>query len=307
MKVIKCVKCSKEAWGNNFRYYMFHEYEGGRHPHCKACELKHLGLICAACEKRLDRSCFHKDRWDDEHPRCKECRPRGFTIIGEPSLDQAMLDKISARPHPNASNQTRQLLMTVTHTACTDFPLKEKKFCGRDRVSVLYKQVAHGRYLMKNLTGLAPQLEGQYFKPVITWMAGTITITSAMFRGFATYVSPNMLKGDIISRGYYLKKEKASAVALFRSGAPGMYMISCPLKNEYDHYIGYDGLRGVIYEPLGNELVALDGKDLEDTKIGIHPIHRLREKLSIKCFGQVHQLWKQKEYHVNYLVPFMSQ
>ena len=74
-------------------------------------------------------------------------------------------------------------------------------------------------------------------------------------------------------------------------------MISCTLKNEHDHYIGYDGLRGVIYEPLGNELVALDGKDLEDTKIGIHPIRRLRKKLRIKCFGGggVHQLWKQKE------------
>ena len=230
-----------------------------------------------------------------EFPRCKECMRRGgYTVVGGPSLNQAMLDKISAQAHPNSSKMTRRLLCTEPYAECTHFPVKEKNFCGRDRVSVTYEQVAHGRYLMKNMTGLAPQLEGQCFKPVITWMAGTIAITSAMFRGFATYVTVKMLKGHIISRGYCLRKEKKSAVDLFRSGAPGMYMIPCTLVSEHDHYIGYDGWRGVIYEPLGNELVALDSKDLKNTKSGTHPIVRLRRKLRIKDFGPVYQLWKQK-------------
>ena len=118
-----------------------------------------------------------------------------------------------------------------------EFPLREKQFRGRERVSATYRQLAHSRYLMKNLTGMAPQLEGQCFMPAITWAAGTVTVTAAWFRSFVTHVSPRMLMTHIFPRGYFLERvTKASAAGLFRSGTTGMYIILCTLDNGHSHY-----------------------------------------------------------------------
>lgn len=256
------------------------------------------GMHCTAKgmhNKPQDKSFFAPDQWRKKSPKCKACVPGRFTIVGGSSLDQSMLDGIGAHAHPRASKLTKRALSMEPHAECVSFPLKIKRFRGSDRVSTTYHQVAHSCYLMKDLTGLAPQLEGQCFMPVITWIAGNIKITSATFRDYATDVSSSILNDHIIGNGYYLEREtKANAGELFMSGAPGMYMILCELVSGHLHYIGYDGWRGVIYEPLGNELVGLDANDLEKEKDGTHPIRRLRQHLDIKCFKQVHQLWKQK-------------
>ena len=226
-------------------------------------------------------------------PQYKKCKPGGYTIVGGASLDQSMLDKIGAHAHPRASNLTKRFLCMEPNAEYVSLPLKIKRFCGSDRVYSTYNQVVHSCYLMKDLTGLAPRLEGQCFIPVITWIAGNIKITSATFRDYATDVSSKILNRHIIRNGYYLEHEtKTNAGELFMSGAPGMYMVLCELVSGHLHYIGYDGWRGVIYEPLGNELVGLDANDLEKAKDGTHSIKRLRQYLDIKCFKQVYQLWK---------------
>ena len=75
-----------------------------------------------------------------------------------------------------------------------------------------------------------------------------------------------------------------------------MYIVLCTLDNGHRHYIGYDGWRGVIYEPLSNDLVVLDSKDLEDAKTGIHPIVQLHQKLLVKDFRAVFQPRKKKQW-----------
>ena len=255
-------------------------------------------VVCYICRTRLDRTCFSKEVLDpdnpaSEHPRCKSCVNGAYSVVGGPTLSQPVLDSIAGLAHPRAPSLTRTFPGTKLHEARTGFPLREKQFRGRERVSATYRQLAHSRYLMKNLTGMAPQLEGQCFMPAITWAAGTVTVTAAWFRSCVTHVSPKMLMTHIFPRGYFLERvTKASAAGLFRSGATGMYIVLCTLKSGHRHYIGYDGWRGVIYEPLSNDLVVLDGKDMEDAKTGIHPIVQLREKLCVKDFRGVYQLWK---------------
>ena len=256
----------------------------------------HHWVVCYQCAERLDRTSFSKEMLDpdnpaSEHPRCKNCVTGGYSVVGGPTLSQPMLDSIAGLAHPSASSLTRRSLGTKLHRM--EFPLREKQFRGRERVSATYRQLAHSRYLMKNLTGLAPRLEGQCFMPAITWAAGTVKVTAAWFRSCVTHVSPKVLMTHIFPRGYFLERvTKTSAAGLFRSGTTGMYIVLCTLNNGHRHYIGYDGWRGVIYEPLSNELVVLDSKDLEDAKTGIHPIAQLRKKLHVKDFRGVFQLWK---------------
>ena len=255
-------------------------------------------VVCYICAERLDRTSFRREMLDpdnpaSEHPRCKKCENGGHSVVGGPTLSQPLLDSIAGLAHPRAPSLARTFPGTKLHEARMEFPLREKQFRGRERVSATYRQLAHSRYLMKNLTGMAPQLEGQCFMPAITWAAGTVTVTAAWFRSFATHVSPRMLMTHIFPRGYFLERvTKASAAGLFRSGATGMYIILCTLESGHRHYIGYDGWRGVIYEPLSNDLVVLDGKDMEDAKTGIHPIVQLCQKLCVKDFRGVYQLWK---------------
>lgn len=258
-------------------------------------------IHCWFCNEWKDKTEFSKEMLLElergsslaDHPRCKTCETGGFCVVGGPTLSQPMLDRIAGVAHPRASNLTRRFLGTKLHEARTGSPSIEKQFRGRDRVSVTYAQLAHSRYLMKNLAGLAPRLEGQCFMPAITWAAGTVKVTAPWFRATVIQASPQMLVEHVVPRGYFLERvTKMSAAGLFRSGTTGMYIILCTLDNGHSHYIAYDGWRGVIYEPLDNELVVLESRDLEDAKTGIHPIVRLRQKLHIKDFRGVYQLWK---------------
>ena len=132
-------------------------------------------ILCWFCNVWKDRTEFSKemllelDRGSSlsDHPRCKKCKPGGFYVVGGPTLSQPMLDSIAGIAHPRASNLTRRFLGTKLHEARTGSPSKEKQFRGRDRVSVTYAQLAHSRYLMKNLAGLAPRLEGQCFRQFV--------------------------------------------------------------------------------------------------------------------------------------------
>ena len=203
------------------------------------------------------------------YPLCKACTLGGYTINDGATLIQSKLDEIASCSHPLALDQTKAFLCHEPYAACTPLPLNEKKFCGNDMVLATYHQLAHQTYPMRNMTGLGPQLQGQCFKPVITFLTATIKVTSSEFCDTATYVSITMLNQHINTHKYLLHKESDTyAFDLFRSGAMGMHMVSC-MTDGHPHYIRYDGWRGVIYEPMNNDLASLDAEDVERSKAGI--------------------------------------
>ena len=98
----------------------------------------------------------------------------GYTIYDGTTLTQHQLDAIATRLYPCAG--------------VVALPLQEKTFWGAHIVAATYKQLFHNKYPMKNM-GIGLQLEGQCFKPVITWIAATIKATSSKFCNMATNVS----------------------------------------------------------------------------------------------------------------------
>ena len=63
--------------------------------------------------------------------------------------------------------------------------------------------------------------------------------------------------------------------------------------NGHACWLGHAGWRGVLYEPLNNELVCLDPEDLVADDQGRPPrIKEMLERLDVNHLSQFYQLWQ---------------
>ena len=155
-------------------------------------------------------------------------------------------------------------------------------FCGVQRPLQKYKQMYVDKFDMR---GSAPQYEGQCFLPAITFAAGTIRVTPAVWRGIAMDVTFEELREQVYRQGYFLKDYHFSTVLdFFLKTSSGMWIMRCYLRGEL-HWIGYDGWRGVVYEPALDKLLILEKKDLSEK--GVEKILEKLEIDRIVCYGQL--------------------
>ena len=113
-------------------------------------------------------------------------------------------------------------------------------------------------------------------------------------RNFQQDVSFTTLQGHIRGLVHFLEQETfgaGDATDNFFRDADGMRVASCTIKG-HPHWIAYDGWRGVLYEPLNDELVCIDHGDLvPDEHCRLPRIKAMLGALGIDHLSQFYQLW----------------
>ena len=252
---------------------------------------KRLQKECTVCRRTLGKNDFTNVEWTKGYARCKECVPGGFVAESTNAPNQSQLDLFSNRVHPAAQDESFSLSSSRQDSAPK---LSEKNFCiDRSRNSWVYEQVPPRPLQKENVQGYQ---KGSNASCGILCLRFLSVKTSPCLAG--TYISVNMANNDI-HPGYHLHHVKGTDFfTLMRNGDTGMFLVACSIFSgdglAYEHYIAYDGWRGLLYEPLNNDLVALEEKDVASGKAGITEFVRIRDALKIKHFGGVYQLWKKK-------------
>lgn len=171
------------------------------------------------------------------------------------------------------------------------------------RNSAWYEQIiSHRRYCG---VGMQDLKDGQCSVPVTAFAAGTMQAMSREWRGnvgqalnadgVAEGVRTVDLKGHLIRQGFFLERNTFKRDLLFFQQTTGSWIATCLIGAEgklggeqYEHFIGFDAWRGVVFEPLNNVLAPLE---LTDITAGLN-IKIFLEKLGISKVTGYGQLWK---------------
>ena len=248
---------------------------------------------CATCGKLLGKNHFSNEQWKKVGRVCKECVPKGAVMESTHDLDADQLVEFSFRSHPVANDTTLSFSLRLQQPVPK---LNEKNFCvDESRKSKPYQQIPPVPLKKENMKGYHKGSKDTCCTLSLGFLTGNKITTSALD---GRYASVNMANNDI-QPDYHLQRVKGTDFfTLMRKGDTGMFLVACSIFSgdgiAYEHYFAYDGWRGLLYEPLNNELVALEEKDVASGKAATTRFVRIRDALRIKHFGGVYQLWKKK-------------